>query len=64
LQGAYEETLKTIEKAREEIKTGALTYENLPFPDASLKEVRKREEQVRSQLKEIKIIRTKKVIKL
>ena len=63
LQFSYKETLNAIEKVQAEIQSASKPA-LLPFPDASLAEVKKQEEKLRTNLKEIKLIRIKKVIKL
>ena len=63
LQTSCEETLKAIEKVQAKI-ADASTICVLPFPDESLANIKKQQEKIEIRLKEIKIIKAKKVIKL
>ena len=63
LQTSCEETLKVIEKVQAKI-ADASTICVLPFPDESLANIKKQQEKIEIRLKEIKTIKTKKVIKL
>lgn len=63
LEHKCEETLKAIEQTQ--AKTADLSNLNvLPFPDESLDNLKKQREKVEIRLKEIRTIRSKKVIKL
>ena len=63
LEHKCEETLKAIEQTQ--TKTADLSNLNvLPFPDESLDNLKKQREKVEIRLKEIRTIRSKKVIKL
>jgi bla regulator protein blaR1 len=63
IQANCEETLEAIDKVQSEIKSSAKST-LLPFPDESMEKIQKRQAQIQTKLEEIKLIRTKKVIKL
>jgi beta-lactamase regulating signal transducer with metallopeptidase domain len=63
LQTKCEETLEVIDKVQAEIEASAKST-LLPFPDESMEKIQKRQAQIQTKLEEIKLIRTKKVIKL
>jgi beta-lactamase regulating signal transducer with metallopeptidase domain len=63
LQVNYEQTLTAIEKVQLELKANAKPA-IIPFPDESVEEINKRKEEVRSNLNEIRVFRSKKIIKL
>jgi ketopantoate reductase len=63
LQVNYEQTLTAIEKVQLELKAYAKPA-IIPFPDESVEEINKRKEEVRSNLNEIRVFRSKKIIKL
>jgi beta-lactamase regulating signal transducer with metallopeptidase domain len=63
LKFSYELALKALEKAQFEAEA-SLKPTQLPLPDASLEELQKRQETLRNSLKEIKLIKNRKVIKL
>jgi hypothetical protein len=63
IQANCEETLEAIDKVQSEIKSSAKAT-LLPFPDESMEKIQKRQAQIQTKLEEIKLIRTKKVIKL
>jgi hypothetical protein len=63
LQTKCEETLEVIDKVQAEIESSAKST-LLPFPDESMEKIQKRQAQIQTKLEEIKLIRTKKVIKL
>ena len=63
LQTSCEATLEAIQQVQAEVRTLA-TPSVLPFPDESIDSIQKHEEQIKSNLKEIKQIKNKKIIKL
>ena len=63
LQTKCEKTLEVIDKVQSEIESSAKST-LLPFPDESMEKIQKRQAQIQTKLEEIKLIRTKKVIKL
>jgi bla regulator protein blaR1 len=63
LQFRYELALKVLEKAQHEAKSEAKPIQ-LPLPDISVEELQKRKEKLRNNLKEIKLIKTRKIINL
>jgi hypothetical protein len=63
IQANCEETLEAIDKVQAEINSSAKST-LLPFPDESVEKIQKRQAQIQTKLEEIKLIRTKKVIKL
>jgi beta-lactamase regulating signal transducer with metallopeptidase domain len=63
LEFTYKQAIKALEKAQSEIQSSEKPTE-LPLPDATLEELEKRQEKLRNHLMEIKLIKTKKVIKL
>ena len=63
LQLRYEQALKVLEKAQLEAKAEGKPNQ-LPLPDVSVEELQKRQEKLRNNLKEIKLIKTRKIIKL
>jgi bla regulator protein BlaR1 len=63
LQTSCEQTLEAIEKVQD--KTADVSGVSvLPFPDESLDNIKKQKERVETRLKEIRIIKSKKVVKL
>jgi bla regulator protein blaR1 len=63
IQFRYEQVLKALEKAQLEAKAEVKPTQ-LPLPDVSVEELQKRQEKLRNNLKEIKLIKTRKIIKL
>ena len=63
LQTSCEATLEAIQQVQAEARTLANSTV-LPFPDESIDSIQKHEEQIKSNLKEIKQMKNKKVIKL
>lgn len=59
-----EESIRTIENIQCEINSLNNNVTNLPFPDESWESIRQQKETVQKQLEKIKLIRSKKVIKL
>ena len=63
LQLRYEQALKVLEKAQQEAKA-EVKPNQLPLPDVSIEELQKGQQTLRNNLKEIKLIKTRKIIKL